>query len=769
MLSGLRSTRVRVFLVYLLSYIAVLCVPITLGALLYDRSVRSAERQGLESLLAIVENNARFFDARITEVRGMLDIVLLNEAVRNVLKEPQNAYLRYRAVRVLEEYALSSRFVEQIALFMPADDLLVTSTFSVTDAARFYGAVFSGAGLDYASWRTALGARTFAKEFAVPILVSSSTGQKLMDACLLSVPGTYSLRPGVIMVLIDHEEMLRAVGAARPANGTATIMGGNGETLFAAPGDRQMPSALARVPGIVSAVRHPKYVIEGDAVTFLVPLSRTGWVYRLAIPRSHLIASTKVLRGVFAMVLSLTVVLGSAVAWFLASVLGRPVGDALEALPRWKSGRAGPAGFIRSMPGSVAEVMKSNQELAVYVEGNLPIIRDNVVGRLMAGTFRDQRELSAADQNARLALSGSSFVVALIRIETYRFLRTFELYEDMDRLKLTVRRFLAERDTAEAERGARVLSHEVDGSVLAALFVDPSDGAASLASGALGDFIAFIGPGLRSFLCVGYGRPVSSPLDVYRSYADARRALEFAGRFGCGSIVSFDEVSARGPTYHYPLDVEARLMGFVKSGDRERSLALLDEIEAEHRAAYIGGEAARYLAEGLRGTFMRLRGGTAHDDPVIAAEADAIASLDSFDTIDELFARAKSLTARLCDLEGATHASRDTRLADDLRRHVSSHFLDAQFCFSRLAEHYRMGEAAMSRLFKQLTGETFSLLIDRLRMQHARELLETRGMSVAEVARAVCYSTPQSFRRAYKRFHGRLPGIGRVLQHRHAV
>ena len=55
-------------------------------------------------------------------------------------------------------------------------------------------------------------------------------------------------------------------------------------------------------------------------------------------------------------------------------------------------------------------------------------------------------------------------------------------------------------------------------------------------------------------------------------------------------------------------------------------------------------------------------------------------------------------------------------------------------------------------------GTSFRELCDRIRVEHAQRLLREQGMTVAEAAAQLGFSDHRSFRRAFKRWLGQLPG-----------
>jgi transcriptional regulator GlxA family with amidase domain len=69
-----------------------------------------------------------------------------------------------------------------------------------------------------------------------------------------------------------------------------------------------------------------------------------------------------------------------------------------------------------------------------------------------------------------------------------------------------------------------------------------------------------------------------------------------------------------------------------------------------------------------------------------------------------------------------------------------------------------LAERTFKRRFKAATGETPIAYVQRLRVERAKRLLETTGEPVEEVAWAVGYEDPASFRRLFKRLTGLTAG-----------
>ncbi|MGW7823082.1 GlxA family transcriptional regulator [Streptomyces puniciscabiei] len=74
-----------------------------------------------------------------------------------------------------------------------------------------------------------------------------------------------------------------------------------------------------------------------------------------------------------------------------------------------------------------------------------------------------------------------------------------------------------------------------------------------------------------------------------------------------------------------------------------------------------------------------------------------------------------------------------------------------------LAARARLSPRHFARAFREETGVTPGRYVDRVRLEHARRLLEDTTDNIEEVARASGYGTPEAMRRAFTRTLGTAP------------
>ncbi|MGW6545081.1 GlxA family transcriptional regulator [Streptomyces massasporeus] len=86
----------------------------------------------------------------------------------------------------------------------------------------------------------------------------------------------------------------------------------------------------------------------------------------------------------------------------------------------------------------------------------------------------------------------------------------------------------------------------------------------------------------------------------------------------------------------------------------------------------------------------------------------------------------------------------------DVQRWITDH-PDADLSVDTLAGRARLSPRHFARAFRAETGMTPGRYVDRVRLEHARRLLEDTADGVEEIARTSGYGTPEAMRRAFVR------------------
>lgn len=117
--------------------------------------------------------------------------------------------------------------------------------------------------------------------------------------------------------------------------------------------------------------------------------------------------------------------------------------------------------------------------------------------------------------------------------------------------------------------------------------------------------------------------------------------------------------------------------------------------------------------------------------------------------------------ARSLNVENADASDPEAQFLQKVVRIVEAHIGDEDFDMPQLCQALNMSRSNLFRKLKALTGKPATGLIRSLRLEKAKELLETTEMNVTEVCYAVGFGSPNYFSRAFQEAFGVAPGAVR--------
>ncbi|MFJ4776990.1 GlxA family transcriptional regulator [Streptomyces sp. NPDC088762] len=92
----------------------------------------------------------------------------------------------------------------------------------------------------------------------------------------------------------------------------------------------------------------------------------------------------------------------------------------------------------------------------------------------------------------------------------------------------------------------------------------------------------------------------------------------------------------------------------------------------------------------------------------------------------------------------------------DVQQWITEH-PDGDLSVEALAARARLSPRHFARAFRSETGVTPGRYVERVRVEHARRLLEDTGAGIAQISRACGYGTPEALRRAFVKTLGQPP------------
>lgn len=259
----------------------------------------------------------------------------------------------------------------------------------------------------------------------------------------------------------------------------------------------------------------------------------------------------------------------------------------------------------------------------------------------------------------------------------------------------------------------------------------------------------------------GYGGIYNSANLIGQSFTEARNAIEYQRITGTSEVTAFEDMPESQELFHYPPDVELRLLSSIQAGNIENLKAVLEEIgrinivETTLRPFMLEG-----LLENLKATLLKGIGSIEGEEEKGRFVAEIKAALEakrvlSFDELQVSFIR----LTRIVNEKRAHHYD---DLSAKIREYIDEHYADKDLSLSLIASRFQMTDTYVCKLFKTHTGQSLFGYIQNARMKKAMDMLADYGNTVEGVSLDCGYSNVSTFRRAFKRHTGVSPSDYRV-------
>lgn len=260
-------------------------------------------------------------------------------------------------------------------------------------------------------------------------------------------------------------------------------------------------------------------------------------------------------------------------------------------------------------------------------------------------------------------------------------------------------------------------------------------------------------------LCISLalGQPYGSPQEIGMALHTSEAASRMRLLFGTEKVVEYVNHTQKFPVSSLSREDLRNIAASVESLNAEAALmqlsSKLDEIEKlESHAEYTFFDV---MASGLIFIRDEVCAYNGQDIPEISSSMIRL-RLDNCDSMKDIRECCRDV---IVDLERNCRELQENRVSKPVRiaqEYIGSH-LSQQISLDEVAQKAFVSPGYMSTLFKEQTGENFMDYVIRQRINEAKRLLRTTGMSIGDIAVCVGYADPRHFSKVFQKQVGMKP------------
>lgn len=208
----------------------------------------------------------------------------------------------------------------------------------------------------------------------------------------------------------------------------------------------------------------------------------------------------------------------------------------------------------------------------------------------------------------------------------------------------------------------------------------------------------------------------------------------------------------------YPYEKEKALITKLKTGDTEKSKALLNDLLgyvffAEGNNLEVVKSRAMELSALLSRAAIE---GGATSDSVLKINNQFLMSLQDIHTLDDLCYKLQETIDVFTECMFNYIPSKSNEIIKKAIRYISKNFSHA-LTLDDVAKHVHLNPAYFSTLFKQSTGSSFKEYLNMVRIEESKRLLANTDYSIIDISLATGFEDQSYFSKVFKKYTGLTP------------
>lgn len=267
---------------------------------------------------------------------------------------------------------------------------------------------------------------------------------------------------------------------------------------------------------------------------------------------------------------------------------------------------------------------------------------------------------------------------------------------------------------------------------------------------------------LKLTITAGVGGTAEILSSIPESYTQALQALKYKMIFGENQIIFYTSIKTeeQGKMFNYfeHIQVMAQSFRLVRSDWRQQYKSILHNMEQDMLNQDDIFSLANYMIYSL-GQEINKMAKEYQEFWVLVGQPSLNKALYQSDTLEQMEPQVEQVLEQIFENLLLLQETRNhSEVIRKVRAYMEKESANPNLSLDYLSEHFQMNPKTLSKLFKEETGQKFVDYLIELRINHARQLLESTNQSIQSIAEEVGYTNAISFGRMFKKIVSLSPG-----------
>ena len=757
-----RKNEDRIFKRYFIMYFLVLLVPMIICCTYYSYMLIVINSDDISARKNDLVHAASRFDVVASEIDYLGDCLVssvevnLFKNLKDVMVYP-NTHKIHELQDTLPDLQLVNQAVYDYFLFFDKSEVVINPTIAYTYE-QFYKLYMSKEDLSgFDEWKSELAEDGkyygFLPMEEYDMHKFRATNPKKNLIAYTRPISVYDIaETGYVYIFID-DNLVESIMPVPDANSIQVIQDSDGNVLYCR-ADGNTGEELSKLLGGLDpkqSLLQKKVKLLGDKYMLLSYRSETsGLRYSYFVPNN--IINERLTNCIY--ILALFIVLGVfadvALSYYISKKNAVPINDMLNKMSINAESLDAHNDVMSGIVQTVNDLVDNNEDLSNAINMQKPYSKTAFTNRLLYSGYQNDKEIVGMADYLKWPWENRQFCVLVFRLHMMtdwseepeqRFFNTF----------------------------AASLSELIEKKMPGSLFTDIGEGQIALIMNVPEDdregikekaeeLVSYIKSEMTSVIAQKvfvYGGSIEKQADrIVDSYRNASYLCFNEAKENEDGIIWYSDGDHH--TTGYPsADMQVKLTHFVTSGDEKGLHDYLEDIVREY---FMEKDMPVYmqhiLITELQIILFRLLGIIKLEESEYAAYYAQLEKNANMPVLNQI-----TITLNLFrDICGYMNRQKNMKdgdmIANGIISYIDARYGDPNLSLALLADQFEISQPYLSSLFKQTQGINLSTYIENIRIQKAKDFLDTTDLTISKISEMVGYGSTNSFCRAFKRVTG---------------
>ncbi|WP_199615852.1 helix-turn-helix domain-containing protein [Paenibacillus alkalitolerans] len=732
----------RIFFKYLISYITILLLPISIMSfVVYHFFVGKLQEEVIAGNLNILDKVRYVMDDQLKRVEDTTYQIMLKENHLSQYRASDDpGYKAWGIVNELKRYYTVNPFIDEIWLYYRGESSVYTSN-SVYSLSMLSKQIYQ-----FDNW-TQDEIVNDLNTLEAPIVRSPSKNvlnhKRLVPILIPILP--HKDKPYATLVYLIRESSIQKVLSSHVHTGGSTwVLDQNDRIVTGVGGNAGDQQEV--ISSLVAEHRFDTYrkvfFGEEEHYLFMVQSEQTGWKFVTLLPVRLVLDKVRQAQQIFQYGITFVLLSGGLFIFFSMRWNYRPIHQLKLETERILPSEAKSMNELETVRYALNSLARQNRELNERMKAHADAAKKQWLLSLLKGDLASAEELKDSGEQADFPDEGSLFRVAVV-----------EFPGEKGEWRMTAQAI--ERLLPDEMLGYGIQHIDINRYILLMILDNRSD--RNFIAG-MDRFREALRDAITGPVTIGVGS-CSGISDIPRSYLEAITAIDYRFIQGNDRTIYFEEIPQNKMEHEvYPYQELEQLRNSIRSGKASSVETGINAIVTAIRTKQPPLIVVRALCFEIIRTVNEARGELGLNEGEGSGYPD-IFSLERFETMDAFEQLIRTICLDLCEsLKAASGPDAEIpRSLENIIQHIEANYRSCDFSFQNMAREFGMALPNMSSYFKERTGYTLLEYTTNLRMETAKRLLLTEDITLQKIAEEVGYYNVSSFIRRFKQVTGVTP------------